>query len=231
MTTQFTPSTAGATDTPAGGGADRELVAAARILLQRMNVDPADLMTDSTDRPPVPTFDAYVPQVEDAVSPSTAKTYGSYWKRILAKWGNRTLLEPTPTEIKQFAEEIKANAVQRRNSRGGRGTALRCIYRHAEDDELIKPDENPARRTAKPRRQASVRHALSATQMSEINFYAGTTGDDPELDTLLLRLHTETACRTGGALALRPETSTPTSASSTSGRRTARHGGSRPPGR
>ena len=29
-------------------------------------------------------------------------------------------------------------------------------------------------------------------------------GNDPELDTLLLRLHTETACRRGGALALRP---------------------------
>jgi hypothetical protein len=34
--------------------------------------------------------------------------------------------------------------------------------------------------------------------MSEINFNAATTGDDPELDTLLLRLHTESACRTGG---------------------------------
>ena len=33
---------------------------------------------------------------------------------------------------------------------------------------------------------------------------AATTGDDPELDTLILRLHTETACRRGGALALRP---------------------------
>jgi integrase len=33
---------------------------------------------------------------------------------------------------------------------------------------------------------------------------AATTGNDPELDTLLLRLHTETACRRGGALALRP---------------------------
>jgi integrase len=30
-----------------------------------------------------------------------------------------------------------------------------------------------------------------------------TTGNDPELDSLLLRLHTETACRRGGALALR----------------------------
>jgi integrase/recombinase XerC len=213
MTTQFTPSTVdttNTTDAQASGGADRELVAAARMLLARMNVDPADLMTDPADRPPVPTFDEYIPQVEDAVSPGTAKTYGSYWNRIRVKWGSRSLLEPTPTEIKQFAEEIKANAVQRRNSRGGRGTAenfiaaLRCIYRHAEDDGLIKLDENPARRTAKPRRQGSVRHALSANQMSEINFYAGTTGDDPELDTMLLRLHTESACRTGGALALRP---------------------------
>ncbi|MFI5501020.1 tyrosine-type recombinase/integrase [Nocardia asteroides] len=30
------------------------------------------------------------------------------------------------------------------------------------------------------------------------------TGDDPQLDTLLLRLHLETACRTGSALAIRP---------------------------
>ena len=31
-----------------------------------------------------------------------------------------------------------------------------------------------------------------------------TTGGVPELDTLILRLHTETAFRRGGALALRP---------------------------
>jgi hypothetical protein len=146
MTTNLTPAAAGTTD-------DRELMAAARMMLQRMGVDPADLMTDPADRPPVPTFDAYIPEVEKAASPGTAKTYGSYRNRIRAKWGPRTLLEPTATEIKQFEEEIKANAVPRRNSRGGRGTAenfiaaLRCIYRHAENDGLIKPDENPARRT------------------------------------------------------------------------------------
>ena len=42
------------------------------------------------------------------------------------------------------------------------------------------------------------------TRLAEINQVAATTGNDPELDTLLLRLHTETACRRGGALALRP---------------------------
>jgi len=48
------------------------------------------------------------------------------------------------------------------------------------------------------------RRALPDTRLAEINQIAATTGDDPELDTLLLRLHTETACRRGGALALRP---------------------------
>ena len=57
---------------------------------------------------------------------------------------------------------------------------------------------------AKPRRLPSTRRAVPDTRLAEINETAAATGDDPELDTLLLRLHTETACRRGGALALRP---------------------------
>jgi integrase/recombinase XerC len=57
---------------------------------------------------------------------------------------------------------------------------------------------------AKPRRLPSTRRAVADTRLAEINQVAATTGDDPELDTLILRLHTETACRRGGALALRP---------------------------
>jgi integrase/recombinase XerC len=49
---------------------------------------------------------------------------------------------------------------------------------------------------------ASTRRALPDTRLAEINETAGCTGNDPDLDTLLLRLHTETACRRGGALAL-----------------------------
>jgi integrase/recombinase XerC len=43
---------------------------------------------------------------------------------------------------------------------------------------------------------------VADTRLAEINQVAATTGDD--LDALILRLHTETACRRGGALALRP---------------------------
>lgn len=57
---------------------------------------------------------------------------------------------------------------------------------------------------AKPRWPASTRSAVPGTRLSEINQVAATTGNDPALDTLILRLHIETACRRGGALALRP---------------------------
>jgi len=82
--------------------------------------------------------------------------------------------------------------------------ALRCLYRQAEDDGLITEADNPARKVAKPRRLPSARRAEPDTRLAEINQVAATTGNDPELDTILL-LHTETACRRGGAPALRPD--------------------------
>ncbi|MGY6653623.1 tyrosine-type recombinase/integrase [Amycolatopsis sp. TRM77291] len=58
-------------------------------------------------------------------------------------------------------------------------------------------------RRPKPRRLPSPRRALTATELDHINTAARCSGNDPVLDALLLRLHTETACRRGGALALR----------------------------
>ena len=99
----------------------------------------------------------------------------------------------------------------RRNARGGRSAAehlvaaLRCLYKRAVDDGLIAEADNPARKVAKPRRLPSTRRAVPDTRLARDQRAAAATGDDPELDTLLLRLHTETACRRGGALALRPQ--------------------------
>src|SRR5256885_807241 len=73
------------------------------------------------------------------------------------------------------------------------------------EDGLIPGAANPAKKVAKPRRLPTPRRALPDARLAEVNQTAATTGDDPELDTLLLRLHTETACRRGGALALRPQ--------------------------
>src|SRR5262249_36306661 len=43
-----------------------------------------------------------------------------------------------------------------------------------------------------PRRLPSTRRAVPGTRLAQINQAAATTGNDPELDTLLLRVHTET---------------------------------------
>jgi integrase len=45
---------------------------------------------------------------------------------------------------------------------------------------------------------------LPDSRLAQINEVVATSGDDPALDALLIRLHVETACRRGGALALRP---------------------------
>ena len=186
------------------------VVEAALVLLERMGLTPADLAATSQSRPEVPTFAEYVPVVAAAVSTGTRRAYGSYWNRVIEHWGARRLDEPTPSEIRHLMAYVKTHVVARRNARGGRSAeehlvaALRCLYQRAVDDGLIAEAGNPARKVAKPRRLPTTRRALPDTRLAQINEVAAATGDDPELDTLLLRLHTETACRRGGALALRP---------------------------
>jgi site-specific recombinase XerD len=183
---------------------------AARLLLDRMGISAADLLAAPRPRILAPTFAEYVPRVRQAVGAGTRRVYGSYWNRILDRWADRRLDEITATEIKQLIEHTRATTLVRRNNRGGRSAAehlvaaLRCLYRHAEDDGLIDPATNPSRKVAKPRRLPSTRRAVPDERLAEIHHAAATSGDDPALDTLLLRLHVETACRRGGALALRP---------------------------
>ena len=97
----------------------------------------------------MPTFAEYVPVVSAAVSAGTRRAYGSYWNRVVEQWGARRLDEPTPSEIRQLMAYVKTHVVPRRNARGGRSAAehliaaLRCLYRHAEDDGLIDEAGQP----------------------------------------------------------------------------------------
>jgi integrase len=187
-----------------------EELEAARVLLARLGVRPEDLVRQPVVCRVVPTFAEYIPIVSAAVGAGTRRVYSSYWNRVLAQWGDRRLDEPSPSEIKQLGERIKTQVVRRRNGRGGRCAvehliaALRCVYRHAEADGLISKPDNPARKVDKPRRLPSTRRGLADARLAEINQVVAGTGNDPGLDALLVRLHVETACRRGGALALRP---------------------------
>jgi integrase len=192
-------------------------VQALRSLLDQLGVTPEQLVAAA--RPATaPTFDEYIPQVADAVSAGTRRVYDSYWRRICHHWGTRRITDPTPLEIKRLAEDIRADVVVRRNARGGRTaaehliSAMRCLYRHAAMDGLIAAADNPAAKVPKPRRVASTRRAIPEPQLAAISRIATTTGNDPQLDGLLIRLHTETACRRGGARPCDPATSTASSA-------------------
>jgi len=181
------------------------------MLLDKMGVNPADLMRTGTGGPGSPTFADYIPRVSGAVSSGTRRVYGSYWNRVIQAWGPRPITDVTASDISQLAEQVKAAVVKRRNARGGRGAAehliaaLRCMYKHAVADGILAENENPAARVPKPRRLRSTRTALPDGRLEEILRVAATTGDDPALDTLLLRIHAETACRRGGALGLTPD--------------------------
>jgi integrase/recombinase XerC len=189
-------------------------IKAARMLLDKMGISPADLIRTPADPPVAPTFGDYIPRVSGAVSAGTRRVYGSYWNRVIQAWGPRPITDVTASDIGQLAEHVKATkatVVTRRNARGGRGAAehliaaLRCLYTHAIADGILTDHDNPAVRVPKPRRLRSTRTALPDGGLEEILRVAATTGDDPALDALLLRLHTETACRRGGTLALMTE--------------------------
>ena len=128
-----------------------------------------------------------------AVSAGARKAYGSYWNGVVEQWDARRLDEPTPSETRQLVAHVKAHAVPRRNARGGRSAAenlfaaLRCLYRHAQDDGLIDERDNPARNVEEPRDLTSTRRAVNDARLAQINQIAATTGDDPELDTPALR--------------------------------------------
>jgi integrase/recombinase XerC len=183
---------------------------AARLLLERMGISPRDLLEGAPVRPEAPTFAEYVPVVRASIGVGTLRCYGTYFDRVVARWGSRRIDQVNASDVRGFVADIKADAVQRRNSRGGRSaaenaiSALRCLYRRAAADGFLTDAENPALKVAKPKRLVSTRRALPDARLAEVNEVAAGGGDDPALDGLIIRLHIETACRRGGALSLRP---------------------------
>ncbi|MEU1523930.1 site-specific integrase [Nocardia rhamnosiphila] len=160
-----------------------------------------------------PTFAEFIPVAVEQMPPGrTREGYHIYWNKILAQpgWADRRLDEPTTADLQVLCEQIRAGRVIRRSDRGGNDVvrhvidSLRRLYKHAEDHRLVDPRDNPAARLTKPKRTRSNRRALPTDLLAQIVEVAATTGNDPELDSLILRLHTETACRRAGALALRP---------------------------
>ncbi|WP_030443740.1 tyrosine-type recombinase/integrase, partial [Actinoplanes subtropicus] len=157
-----------------------------------------------------PTVRQYLPRVVAAATPASTRTYTTYWTRMVELWGDQPVNSIRATDVEALQRDCAAHARPReRNYRGGRhagenaNTAARAFFRRAEADGIIPAGSSPAHQVPKPRRLPSTRRALLPWELQAITEIARTTGNDVVLDSLLLRIHTETACRRGGALALR----------------------------
>ncbi|WP_306209259.1 tyrosine-type recombinase/integrase [Actinoplanes sp. RD1] len=187
--------------------ADPDRIATARALLEQLGLTVADLQLSKSTS--APTIREYLPRVREAASAASNRTYGSYWNRMADAWGDRSVAAISATDVEALQRRCARTARQRRNGRGGRHagenliSAARAFFNRAIADGIIAPTSSPAHQIAKPRRLPSPRRALTAHELDEINQVARTSGNDAVLDALLLRLHTETACRRGGTLALR----------------------------
>ncbi|WP_280345543.1 hypothetical protein [Nocardia abscessus] len=169
-----------------------------------------DLTSGRVGRARMPTISQYILRVA-IKDPEGMNHYRSYWPIIQTAWGSRPIDSLTVVEIEEFAARHRRRAVVRANSRGGHGAeanliaALRFLYHAAETDGLIHAEANPAAQARKPSQRPGSARALSFDQIADLGRVASTTGDDTELDALILRLHIETACRRNPVLALRIE--------------------------
>lgn len=124
-------------------------------------------------------------------------------------WGTRPLAEISASDVEVAQTRSAATARPRRNSRHGRHAdehviaAARAIYNRAVAAAQIAAGASPAYRVAKPHRLPSIRRALTALELDQTNASAPTSGNDVVIDALLRRLHTETGCRRGCAIAVR----------------------------
>jgi len=176
-----------------------------RQLVAELGVRASDLESPT----PMPTVDQYVPRVIDAASVGCLKAYGAHWKRAAIRFAGWALDDLAPSDILALQRYVvRVAAASPRASRGGRTAgqacvrAMRALYRLAEDDGLIRRVDNPAAKVSIPRRLPSPRRALLTHELAAIHQVVQTTGNDVPLDSLLIRLHMETACRRGGALGL-----------------------------
>lgn len=186
-----------------------EMVAAAKTLIATMGLSQADLAEAATALA-TPTIAEYVPKALDSASASSAGTWRVYLNMLAREWPDRRLDEPTPTEFVNLSIKIQERSILGRAYRGGHGAratfidAVRFLYRCAVADKVLPASASPLANLKKPPKRKTLRRALTARQLAEINEVVATAGRDPAVDCLVIRLHTETACRRGGAIALRP---------------------------
>ncbi|WP_308257269.1 hypothetical protein [Saccharothrix luteola] len=157
-------------------------VAMARLLVEKLGVSPQQLLEEGGPRRRLPTFGEFIPTVSAVVPAGTLQVYSTYWRKILAAWGDRRLDEIEAMDVNWLVEHAKATVVVRRSGRGGHSAAehafqaLRCLYRHAVRNRLMHQWDDPTELVRKPKRVKSSRRALDVGLVEQIVKVASTNG-------------------------------------------------------
>ena len=156
-----------------------------------------------------PTLEGFLPRAIAACTPHQNKAYVPVWRRACLHLGHTPIDEITTLDIAILQRKAVNGAAARVSSRNGRYAgeqtvrAMRALFKMAEQDGWIEHRRNPAANLPLPRRKPSTRRGLTAREIADINAVVTVGSQDPSLDSLIIRLHLETACRRSGALGLR----------------------------
>lgn len=139
------------------------------------------------------------------LTPSQRKNYGRALRQWIEKHGDAPVNAITPRQIEAFCKKLEREA----RARGKTGVysfehaldALRWLFTRAVQARDLY--DNPAHEIKSPPRPRSGRRALMSSELADIWWVATTTGNDPELDGLILRVHRETAARRISVIRLR----------------------------
>ena len=171
---------------------------------------------------PVPTVAQLEPDVRKACSKKSRPTYGRHFTRLVERFGDVSVAAVTANQLCELrGDTIEAAAREKieRALRTGRALrsyehdahgyaagensvrAFRFFFRYALKENLVV--KNVPIDVEVPKRPPAPERPLLPAELEEVAMVWCTTGNDPELDTMLFEFHRKTAARREGGLNLR----------------------------
>jgi integrase/recombinase XerC len=185
----------------------------------------AELMRGSTNGGSVsgvPTFAEFLPEVVAACTEKSLPTYHTHFKRLVSNFADRRLDEVTVNELTSLRDTtVSEAAMQKLESAKRTGRELRSYEHDAHGygagENAVRAyrfffkvacranhlDVNTAAQIDIPTRPEAPERPLTVSELEEVAMIWCTTGNDPELDSLLFEFHRKTAARREGGLNLR----------------------------
>jgi site-specific recombinase XerC len=198
---------------------------ALRTMIQALDLSAADLaqIVDAmTAESTIPTVGEFVAAATDACPRPSLPTYSCHFRRLADAHGDRRLDEITTADINALRNQIVATAARAKVDRSkAAGRQLHSYeydaHGHSAGENLVRAARfffnvavekrliviNPAAAAKVPRRLPDRRRPLTATELDQVGLTWCSSGNDPELDSLLFEFHRKTAARREGGINLR----------------------------